>query len=122
MVMSSLAGKYSVAISSDFLAAFAAVPRQEQGKVVDFVTKFRNNPASAGINYEKIYSAYDSKFRSVRIDESYRGIVLKPDEGNVYLLLWVDRHEQRIMLTSPSNQVLRIPFGPGVSPDAEDGD
>jgi hypothetical protein len=52
--MSSLAGKYSVAISSDFLAAFVAVPRQEQGKVVDFVTKFRNNPASPGINYEKI--------------------------------------------------------------------
>jgi superfamily I DNA/RNA helicase len=43
IVMSSLAGKYSVAISSDFLTAFAAVPRQEQGKVVDFVTKFRNN-------------------------------------------------------------------------------
>ena len=32
--------------------------------------------------------------RSVRIDESYRGIVLKPDEGNVYLLLWVDRHDK----------------------------
>jgi len=33
IVMSSLAGKYSVAISADFLTAFAAVPRQEQGKV-----------------------------------------------------------------------------------------
>jgi hypothetical protein len=52
IVMSSLAGKYSVAISSDFLTAFAAIPRQEQGKVVDFVTKFRNNPVSPGIKSE----------------------------------------------------------------------
>ena len=61
--MSSLAGKYSVAISSDFLTAFAAVPRQEQGKVVDFVTKFRNNPVSPGINYEKLHSASDPKYQ-----------------------------------------------------------
>jgi mRNA-degrading endonuclease RelE of RelBE toxin-antitoxin system len=84
----------TVAISSDFLAAFAAVPKHEQGKVVDFLSKFHNNPTSSGINYEKIHSASDPKFRSVRIDESYRGIVLKPDEGNVYLLLWVDRHDR----------------------------
>jgi hypothetical protein len=69
--MSSLAGKYSVAISSNFLAAFAAVPRQEQGKVVDFVTKFRNNPASPGINYEKLHSASDLKIKSVQAVACY---------------------------------------------------
>jgi superfamily I DNA/RNA helicase len=31
--------------------------------------------------------------RSVRIDEGWRGIVLKPEQGNLYLLLWVDRHD-----------------------------
>jgi hypothetical protein len=30
----------------------------------------------------------------VRIDQVYRGIVLKPEAGNVYLLLWVDRHDE----------------------------
>ncbi len=30
--------------------------------------------------------------RSVRIDDFWRGIVLKPEQGNVFLLLWVDRH------------------------------
>ncbi len=84
----------TMAIYSDFFNAFAALPRHEQGKVADFVTKFCNNPSSPGINYEKIHSASDSKFRSVRIDDSYRGIILKPDEGNVYLLLWVDRHDK----------------------------
>ncbi len=32
--------------------------------------------------------------RSVRIDQTYRGIVLKPDTGNVYMLLWVDHHDE----------------------------
>lgn len=44
----------TVAISSDFLTAFAALPRHVQGKVTDFVNKFRNDPTSPGINYEKI--------------------------------------------------------------------
>ena len=45
-----------VAISSDFLTAFARLPRQVQGKVTEFVNKFRNNPMSPGINYEKLNS------------------------------------------------------------------
>jgi superfamily I DNA/RNA helicase len=31
--------------------------------------------------------------RSVRVNDNVRGIVLKPDVGNVYCLLWVDRHD-----------------------------
>lgn len=82
-----------VAISADFFTAFSAIPRQKQSKVVDFINKFRNNPMSSGINYEKIINAFDSNLRSVRIDEMYRVIVLKPDVSNVYLLLWVDHHD-----------------------------
>lgn len=82
-----------VAISADFFTAFSAIPRQKQSKVVDFINKFRNNPMSSGINYEKIINAFDKNLRSVRIDETYRGIILKPEKSNVYLLLWVDHHD-----------------------------
>lgn len=85
--------KVRVAISADFFTAFASIPRQRQNKVVNFINKFRNNPTSPGINYEKILNAFDSNIRSVRIDETYRGIVLKPKSSNVYLLLWVDHHD-----------------------------
>ena len=85
--------KVRVAISADFFTAFASIPRQKQAKVVNFINKFRNNPMSPGINYEKIVNAYDSNMRSVRIDDTYRGIVLKPNKSNVYLLLWVDKHD-----------------------------
>lgn len=83
-----------VAISSDFLTAFANLPRQVQGKVTEFVNKFRNNPMSHGINYEKIKNGIDKKIYSVRIDNSYRGIVACQQETGVYLLLWVDHHDE----------------------------
>lgn len=84
----------TVAISSDFLTAFAALPRYVQGKVTDFVNKFRNDPTSPGINYEKINDATDKKMCSVRIDDTYRGIVVRQQETGVYLLLWVDHHDE----------------------------
>jgi superfamily I DNA/RNA helicase len=83
-----------VAISSDFMNAFAAIPKKMQGKVLEFITKFRANPTAASINYEKIIQFKDDSLRSVRIDNTYRGIVKKPDAGNVYMLLWVDHHDK----------------------------
>lgn len=83
-----------VAISSDFLTAFARLPRQVQGKVTEFVNKFRNNPKAPGINYEKLNTGIDKKICSVRIDDIYRGIVVRQQETGVYLLLWVDHHDE----------------------------
>ena len=89
-----MAENMKVAISSDFLTAFARLPRQTQGKVTEFVNKFRNNPNSAGINYEKLSKGIDKKIYSVRIDDTYRGIVVRQPESGVYLLLWVDHHDE----------------------------
>ncbi len=83
-----------VALSSDFLTAFAKLPRTIQGKVTEFINKFKNNPASTGINYEKIENALDKKIYSVRIDDTYRGIVVREQGTGVYLLLWVDHHDE----------------------------
>ncbi|NMB13368.1 MAG: AAA family ATPase [Firmicutes bacterium] len=84
----------TVAISADFLAAFAALPRQKQGRVMDFMSKFRANPRSPGINYEKIRNSFDPNMYSVRIDDTYRGIVMREEQSGVYLLLWVDHHDR----------------------------
>lgn len=83
-----------VAISSEFMNAFAAIPKKMKGKVLEFITKFRNNPTASSINYEKNVQFKDPTLRSVRIDLTYRGIVKKPDTGNVYMLLWVDHHDK----------------------------
>ncbi|MFW6106366.1 MAG: UvrD-helicase domain-containing protein, partial [Desulfovermiculus sp.] len=84
----------TVAISSDFFTAYDKLPHKIQNKTISFLSKFRQDPTMPGINYEKIQDAGNPGFRSVRIDDTYRGIVLKPEEDNVYVLLWVDNHDQ----------------------------
>jgi superfamily I DNA/RNA helicase len=83
-----------VAIASEFLDAFAGIPRAQQRKVREFTEKFRTNPTSTAINYEKIHSARDKKVRTVRIGSDYRAVVLHPDAGNIFMLVWVDHHDE----------------------------
>lgn len=92
--MSSLGQKLRVAVYDEFLDAFARLPRAQQKKVSQFMRKFRSDPTSAAINYEKVASFRDPNMRTVRIDQAYRAVILKPEQGNVYVLLWVDHHDE----------------------------
>src|SRR5690242_354145 len=82
-----------LALGADFLTAFSGLPQKQQKKVRRFLDEFAANPAAASHNYEKIKGTKDDNLRSVRIDQDYRGIILKPEQGNVYVLLWVDKHD-----------------------------
>jgi superfamily I DNA/RNA helicase len=82
-----------VAISIECMNAFASIPRNAQNRVLQFFSKFMKNPLSKGINYEKINDAADPAYRSVRIDQNFRGIVRKPNKGNTFLLIFVAKHD-----------------------------
>lgn len=86
--------KATVAISQDFFNSFAVLPKSKQNKVMEFLSKFRSNPEANGFNYEKIQNASDPNMRSVRIDDAYRAILIREEGSNVYLLLWVDHHDE----------------------------
>jgi superfamily I DNA/RNA helicase len=83
-----------VAISDNFLEAYARIPRQQQKKVRTFMEKFKTDPKSNAINYEKIHDVRDERVRTVRIDQKYRAVVLHPDQGDIYVLMWVDNHDE----------------------------
>ena len=83
-----------VAVSSDFLNAYAQVPRKVQKKVREFTRKFMEDPTQASINYESIHGMKDPKVRTVRIGIDYRAIVIHPPKGDVYMLAWVDHHDE----------------------------
>lgn len=83
-----------VALAQDALSCFAKVPDKVQKKVSEFIAKFMSNPESPGINYELLTGIKDRNLRSVRFGDDYRGIVLKPETGNVYVLLWIDHHDE----------------------------
>ena len=84
---------FRIAVTPDFLQAFMRLHRTQQRRVIDFVEKFQRDPTSSAINYEPVQRARDKKLRSVRIDQSCRAIVLHPERGNVYRLVWVDSHD-----------------------------
>ena len=88
-----LQNTFRLAISDDFFDAYSRLPRNAQGKVSELINRFRQDPTRPGLNYELIHDSRDKRMKSVRVDLAYRAIVLKPDSGNVYILLWVDKHD-----------------------------
>jgi len=82
-----------VAIGDDILDCLSRLPKSVYAKAAKFIMRFRSDPRSPGINYERIQNAKDDNLRSVRIDQNLRGIVLAPEKGNVYVLLWIDNHD-----------------------------
>ena len=85
--------KPKVALSQDFLFQLAKLPASIHSKVLKWAVIFQTDPKSPGINYEKIHAARDPNLKSVRIDQDWRGIVFKPESGDVYVLLYVDHHD-----------------------------
>lgn len=82
-----------VALAQDFLSNLSNLPSSVQSKVLKWALKFQSDPTANGINYETIKGARDKNLRSVRIDQDWRGIVFKPDKGDVYVLMYVDKHD-----------------------------
>lgn len=85
--------KPKVALSQDFLLQLAKLPMKIHTKVMKWAIQFQSDPTSPGINYESITGARDQNLKSVRLDKDWRGIVFKPNSGDVYVLLYVDHHD-----------------------------
>ena len=83
-----------IGVSADFFPAYAALPRKAQRKVETFLQKFRQDPKQASIHYEPLVATEDTRLRSVRIGDDYRAIVRAPEGGELFLLLWVDHHDE----------------------------
>ena len=86
--------KPKVALSQDFLLNLSKLPSGVQSRVMKWAIRFQTDPKSSGINYENINAAADANMKSVRIDGDWRGIVFKPDRGDVYVLLHVNKHDE----------------------------
>lgn len=83
-----------VGFSDAFFGALTKLQPNIQAKVNQLVLKFQTNPKSPGLNYEKLNAVKDKNMRSIRVDQAYRVILSAPQEGNVYLFLWVDNHDK----------------------------
>jgi hypothetical protein len=50
----------------------------------------------AGVHLEKIHKAKDDRLRTIRIDQSWRGVVMAPDSGDTCYLLKVMPHDKAL--------------------------
>lgn len=107
--------KPKIAISSEFFSSVLKLPKARQDKAIKLMEQFRQDPKAVGLNYETILAARDKNLRSVRIDQAYRAIVLAPEKGDVYILLWADKHydayewaRKKVLKINPENGVLQF--------------
>lgn len=84
---------FRVAIAEGVIQQLIELPRPIAKKANEWIQKFRQNPQSTGLNFERIQNARDRKLRSLRVDDDYRAIVAAPERGNVYLLLRIGKHD-----------------------------
>ncbi|MDB9341296.1 MULTISPECIES: hypothetical protein [Cyanophyceae] len=70
----SLQHSIRLAIADDFFDQYSQLPRKIQGKVSEFINRFRQDPTRPGLNYESIRDSRDKRLKSIRIDLEYRAI------------------------------------------------
>ncbi|MET8540337.1 DEAD/DEAH box helicase [Kitasatospora sp. NPDC004799] len=77
----------------DFLMEFAALEKPVQRRVFETFEKF-TGATHAGVHLEKLTHQRDPRIRTIRITDFWRGVVLKADRGDGYLLLKVLPHDK----------------------------
>lgn len=122
----------TLAISDSFFSSMERLPGKTISKVAKFIKKFGSNPTSKGIHYEKVNNPSEPLFRSARIDDDYRLIIKHPEDGNVFILLYVAKHDDayewaethRCKVNSRTNtlQVFKAPPATETSTISEEDD
>ncbi|MFC5200192.1 UvrD-helicase domain-containing protein [Streptomyces kaempferi] len=77
----------------DFLMEFAALEKPVQKRVFEVFEKFAT-ATHAGLHLEKLTHQKDPRLRTIRINDFWRGVVLKAESGDSYLLLKVLPHDK----------------------------
>ncbi|MCG3039786.1 UvrD-helicase domain-containing protein [Streptomyces sp. S1A] len=77
----------------DFLLEFAGLEKAVQRRVYEVFEKFAA-ATHAGLHLEKLTHQRDPRIRTIRITDFWRGVVLKAETGDSYLLLRVLPHDK----------------------------
>ncbi|HEX3523427.1 MAG TPA: UvrD-helicase domain-containing protein [Stellaceae bacterium] len=84
-----------LAIDRDFLDDYSKLPKPVQHSVKMAIDKFAEH-VHAGLHLEKLTRCKDDRIRTIRVDQSWRGVVLAPETGDTYSLLRVMPHDKAI--------------------------
>ena len=91
-----------LAIDKGFLKDLGKLEKPVYNRVTEVFDEF-DAATHTGLHLEKIANARNPRFRSIRIDQAWRGIVLAPVTGDVYTLLKVLHHDDAYAWAQCSN-------------------
>ncbi len=77
----------------DFFRHFLRLEKSVQDQVIEVFSKFQE-ATHAGLHLEPVANARDPRMRTIRITLFWRGVVLAPDKGDLYVLLNVLPHDE----------------------------
>lgn len=92
----------TLAIDKGFITDLAKMEKQVAKRVAEVFDEF-DAATHTGLHLEKIANTRNPRFRSIRIDQAWRGIVLAPLTGDVYTLLKVLHHDDAYAWAQRSN-------------------
>ncbi|WP_067135961.1 UvrD-helicase domain-containing protein [Microtetraspora malaysiensis] len=77
----------------DFFRHFSRLEKPVQDQVIEAFSKFEE-ATYAGLHLEPVKNARDGRMRTIRITDFWRGVVLAPERGDLYVLLNVLPHDK----------------------------
>lgn len=81
-------------MSSEVLRGFAKLPAQVQKRLSEFVPLFEEDPHSPQVRLHPLKeSMADPKVRGADLPNGYRAIIIAPEKGDTYALVYVDKHD-----------------------------
>ncbi|WP_165603817.1 3'-5' exonuclease [Planctopirus hydrillae] len=80
-----------MSIAKTFSASTKKLSTADRGRVLDFLTKFMDDPSSPGLNFETIQGAKDGNMKSARITQDLRTILHQ--SNGMLTLLYAGHHE-----------------------------
>jgi superfamily I DNA/RNA helicase/mRNA-degrading endonuclease RelE of RelBE toxin-antitoxin system len=83
----------NVSLHRTFTDSFTLLPQKIQKSTWDLVFKLKENPEANGINFERLKRTTDSNVYSARVNHDYRAIIFKPKTEDIYMLAYVDKHD-----------------------------
>ncbi|WP_371783677.1 UvrD-helicase domain-containing protein [Streptosporangium subroseum] len=81
-----------IGVYRDFFRDFPKLEKSVQDQVIGVFSKFEE-ATYAGLHLEPVNNARDKRMHTIRITLFWRGVVLAPDKGDVYVLLNVLPHD-----------------------------
>lgn len=81
----------AVSLSKTFSASAAKLTAIERGRILDFLTKFMDDPHAPGLHLEKIDDTKGASVKSARITKELRTILHQ--EGDQFTLLFAGHHD-----------------------------